>query len=252
MIDTPVTISATRHARISGEWYHLIGGGTFAGHWIPTAATGHQPLRGGTTLPTCTVADVLTRYTSLADWEETLVDLTYMVPRSYAPTDLAPVTDAGVRTGVYGQQYVRSFLIADLKALNDAARTAGHGNLLLNSAYRSYDTQTAWWNSSLRNNGYAHAIQYTARRGHSEHQLGTAVDINVFATSGLNSWMRASAHKYGFVVSYAPGRDHAHCFGTEDWHFRYFGRDTAAKMSASGLSPREYLWYVFHQSDEAD
>ena len=32
------------------------------------------------------------------------------------------------------------------------------------------------------------------------------------------------------------------CYNYEPWHYRYMGRPTAAKIRASGLTLRQYLW----------
>ena len=162
------------------------------------------------------------------------------------PPRLKPVTDAGVRTGVYGLTYVRDVVIADLTALNAAARAAGFGRLKVNSAYRSYDTQAAWFKSYTANVSYEAALRYSNRAGHSGHQLGTTLDIDVYAASGLNGWMTRNAHRYGFVKSYPPGKESKHCYGAEDWHYRYFGRTVAGYIQASGLTEREWLWYARH------
>lgn len=205
-----------------------------------------NPLRGASgdvpPLPSCTVNDVQTKHRGYGDWWRTLLDWTYMVPRSYAPGDLAPVTNAGVRTGSYGQQYVRGFLIAELAALNNASKAAGHGSLVVNSAYRSYDMQADWFKRYADAHGYDQALLYTNRAGHSAHQLGIAIDINVYASSGLNAWMRDNAWRYGWVQSYPAGKNAVHCYGTEDWHYRYLGREAAAVIRGLGITEREYLW----------
>src|SRR4029079_7567934 len=56
------------------------------------------------------------------------------------------------------------------------------------------------------------------------------------------AWLRANAWKYGFVMSYPKGKSTVTCYGYEPWHFRYVGRAEAAKVRASGLTLREYLW----------
>ena len=43
-------------------------------------------------------------------------------------------------------------------------------------------------------------------------------------------------------MSYPKGKTSVTCYAYEPWHFRYVGRAVAAKIHASGLTPREYLW----------
>jgi len=245
MSATPTVLSADRFATIRGVAHYRIVGSGLSGLWVPSV--GANLLRSGEPLPPCRVADVATPFRSYSDWQRTLVDPFFTVTRSYAPGDLVPVGNAGVRYGTYGVVHARSLMMTDLRALNDAARAAGHSSLIINSAYRSYDNQAQKFARYTEREGYAAALKYSNRAGHSAHQLGTTLDVNVYASSGLISWMRANAHKYGFIQSYPAGKNAKHCYGTEEWHFRYFGRQVAGQIRASGLSEREWLWYVKHQ-----
>ena len=188
----------------------------------------------------CGYGEILTAYRSYSDWYRTLLDLRYMVPSNYYPADLVPASNAGVRIGAFGTPYVRSLVIGDLTALTNAVRDAGFGQLKVNTGFRDYHTQAGWWNS-YRNNGGALTYPSTLPPGHSEHQLGTTLDIDVYAAAGLNNWMSNNAWKYGFVKSYPPGRNVEHCIASEDWHYRYLGRDLAAQVTNSGLTVRHYL-----------
>src|SRR6476661_1699545 len=66
--------------------------------------------------------------------------------------------------------------MADLTAMYRAARSAG-APFAIQSAYRSYNTQVATFNRWVLEEGYASALRGSARPGHSEHQLGTAIDL---------------------------------------------------------------------------
>jgi hypothetical protein len=46
-------------------------------------------------------------------------------------------------------------------------------------------------------------------------------------------------------MSYPNASTAVTCYDYEPWHFRYVGRDVAAAIHASGLTPREYLWANF-------
>jgi D-alanyl-D-alanine carboxypeptidase len=242
-VPAPSTATASRYAVISGRPHVLMASGTWASRWV-RSTSGGAVTRDNAPLPSCAVGDVLTRYRGYGDYSRTLLDPRFMIPRTYVPTHLVKVTNAGVRTGSYGMSYVRSLVIPDLKALNAAARAAGYGSLIVNSGYRSYDTQARWFASYSSANGYKQALLYSNRAGHSGHQLGTTLDINVYAATGLNAWMRNNAYKYGFIQSYPANQTAKHCYGTEDWHYRYLGRDTAANIFKSGLTEREWLWLV--------
>jgi D-alanyl-D-alanine carboxypeptidase len=104
--------------------------------------------------------------------------------------------------------------------------------LTVTSSFRSFEYQQRLF---ADNPGKDDLI---ALPGHSEHQLGTTVDL-----SGGDAWLAANAHRFGFVVSFPADRSPRYtCYTSEPWHVRYFGADRAAEIAASGLSPREWLW----------
>lgn len=184
-------------------------------------------------LPACRIADEPAEHPTLADWDRTLLDPERTLGRSYAPDDLVPTEEAGIAGG----GSVRAFVILDLESLTRAAEGAGL-ELSVASAYRSYDAQVWTFSSLERAYGRAFALESAARPGHSEHQLGTAIDID-----GGGTWLVEHAPEHGFVVSYPAERSPAFtCYKPEPWHLRYVGRARAAAIQASGMSPREWLW----------
>jgi zinc D-Ala-D-Ala carboxypeptidase len=199
-------------------------------------------------VPTCRIGDVLTKHRKYTDWQRSLLDTYYKLPRTYAPSGRTNTSAAGLTAGFY----VRTLVIPDLKAMASAARNAG-ARLAVQSAYRSYANQKATFDYWVRVDGYATAIKESARAGHSEHQLGTTLDFRSYgggapwnysdwATTKAGAWMKANAWKYGFIMSYPKGKSAITCYAYEPWHYRYVGKDVAAKVRASGLTLREYLW----------
>jgi D-alanyl-D-alanine carboxypeptidase len=186
------------------------------------------------TPPPCSFAeDLQTKHQALTDWASTLLDTTYGITAAYAPPDLVPVSQADVG----GSGMVRSFLIEDLRALGNAADGVGL-KVIVASAYRSYADQNTVFNDIKAAYGLNYAQKAAALPGHSEHQLGTTIDFN-----GGEAWLQATAWQYGFVESYPAVVSPAlTCYQPEAWHYRYFGRQTAAAIHASGLTPREWLW----------
>jgi D-alanyl-D-alanine carboxypeptidase len=91
----------------------------------------------------------------------------------------------------------------------------------------------------------------TARPGHSEHQLGTAIDVTSPGWSGRfgdwavesaeGAWMAEHAWRYGFVMSYPAGQQELTCFGYEPWHYRWIGREAAAAHRDSQMVLRDFL-----------
>jgi D-alanyl-D-alanine carboxypeptidase len=201
--------------------------------------------------PACRYTDITTPHRSYAFWARTLLDTIYMVPRSYAPGDLVPVS----RAGISGAGYVRSLVIADLKAMTAAARAAS-ATLAVQSAYRSYASQVSTFNYWVSVAGYAAALKASARPGHSEHQLGTTIDFKSYGGSApwnytdwgktrAGAWMAANAWKYGWVMSYPRAFSPTQtCYQYEPWHFRYLGRAGAKTIHYAAISPRLYLWHL--------
>jgi zinc D-Ala-D-Ala carboxypeptidase len=210
---------------------------------VPLAGPAPAAAVGGP-LPDCRVGDVLTIPRGYDSWATTLVDWTLSVGKGYKPPDLVPVGDAGLPGG----GLIRKVAIDDLRALAKAAKANGTpiGSF---SAYRSYATQVSLFNSYSKGYGYAAAITFSARPGHSEHQLGLAIDFSpagfngfISGDSAVGKWMAKNAWRYGWILSYPKGQQAKACLRYEPWHFRYFGRDLAAAIHASGLTSREYLW----------
>lgn len=179
----------------------------------------------------------------------TVLDRSYALSAGYAPADLVPASSAGL-TGSSGTKLVRSVVVDDLAAMAAAWREAGL-SVIVESAYRSYANQAATFDSWVARLGYAGALVRSARAGHSEHQLGTAIDVTSPGWGGRfgdwavespeGAWMAENAWRYGFVMSYPAGSQDVTCFSYEPWHYRWIGRDAAAAHRQSGLTLRQFL-----------
>jgi zinc D-Ala-D-Ala carboxypeptidase len=211
----------------------------------PPTALGVGPL------PKCRLDDILTIPRDYDSWRTTLVDWLLSVGPDYKPPDLVSISKAGVTGG--GQ--IRAVAFDDLQAMAGAARA--HGTPLGNvSSYRSYKTQKALFNSYVDGYGFKRAITFSARPGHSEHQLGVTIDFAAAGTSTFVSettptgrWLSRNAWKYGWLMSYPKGKSDVVCYSYEPWHYRYYGRELAKAIHHSGLTTREYLWSHFTQVD---
>jgi D-alanyl-D-alanine carboxypeptidase len=191
---------------------------------------------------------VLTPHAGYDDWAISLLDTIFHLPSSYAPSDLVDSAQAGLNAGYA----VRSLIIGDLRAMADAARANGTPIMLV-SGYRSYTQQQQTFDYWVSVGGYKQALRTSARPGHSEHQLGTAIDVTSlggaapwdyadWAATPAGAWMAANAWRYGFVMSYPAGAYDLSCYDYEPWHYRYVGRDLAAQIAGSGRVPRLVLW----------
>jgi zinc D-Ala-D-Ala carboxypeptidase len=202
--------------------------------------------------PDCALGQKLAPFRSYDEWQLTLLDTNYRLPKAYAPPGLQPISKAGFK----GSLLIRKELIEDLAALREAADANGTPIDVV-AAYRSYGEQASLFERRKDQLGSQQAQDKTARAGHSEHQLGTAVD---FKTSGQRDvtakwdqtptgrWIVENAWRFGFVQSYPKEREAITCYGTEPWHYRYFGRTLAAELHGSGLTVREFLWNEQHRS----
>jgi len=217
-------------------------------HRVEVPAAPATPLPAVGPMPACRYDDLPTSRTTLSAWSSTLLDTIYMLPSTYVPTDLVDTSTVGLNGGYR----VRSIVATDLAALAAAARAAGRPIAAV-SAYRSYATQEAVFADNVAKYGLAVALRRSARPGHSEHQLGTTLDVTHaggsapwdyadWATHPTGAWMRDNAWRYGFVMSYPKDRSVEHCYDYEPWHYRYIGRANAAHLQASGLTLREWIW----------
>ena len=197
-------------------------------------------------LPACRYRDKLTRHHKTKHWRKTLLDTNLRLKRGYEPWDLVSVR----RASVQGSGRVRKVIISDLRAMAEAARKAGKP-FAVRSAYRSYATQVATFDSWVQRSGYQQALKFSARPGHSEHQLGTTVDFTTapgvplrssFGKSAPGKWLKKHSWKYGFIMSYPKGKRRVSCYGYEPWHFRHVGRKNARAIHESGQVPRRYFW----------
>lgn len=214
----------------------------------PTVAPTPPPPPPAAGLPPCQYADQLTAHRDYAEWAITLLDTTYHVGNDYAPFDLVDSSAAGLNPGYA----IRSVLVEDLRAMAEGAAAAGVPIQLV-SGYRSHAQQQTTFDYWVSVGGYEQALRTSARAGHSEHQLGTAIDVTSaggaapweyadWASTPAGAWMAANAWRYGFVMSYPPGTFDLTCYDYEPWHYRYVGRSLAASIAGSGRTPRQVLW----------
>jgi zinc D-Ala-D-Ala carboxypeptidase len=184
-------------------------------------------------------------------WNRTLLDTRFALPRSYVPPDLVSVSAAGFDDDQDdGALSVRSIVLPELAALRRAAAAAG-APVAVEAAYRSYGQQAALLEERTAELGESIALERVAQPGHSEHQLGTTLDFKSFGATDVDQswvstpagrWMLRNAAGFGFVLSYPEGSSAKTCYAYEPWHYRYVGPATAAGVVRSNLTLREYLW----------
>jgi len=155
----------------------------------------------------------------------------------------------------------------------------------IHSAFRSYEAQCATFLAWAfeRGQGFCEATEGSALPGHSQHQLGTAVDLFSaswaargpvmrpgFGCSSAGRWLASEAWRYGFVLPYPPphrdGRadpcaisnspDPRTGYQYEPWHLQYVGEPMAAAyhtaFEASGQSLAFEGWQRQVRGDDDD
>jgi D-alanyl-D-alanine carboxypeptidase len=134
------------------------------------------------------------------------------------------------------------------------------------SAFRSYGAQCGTFGNWARKGGFCDATEQSALPGHSQHQLGTTVDLFTeewaedprgvfregFGCTPAGRFLREHATELGFVMPYPIHPDDRHprqkCvvrwdipininprtgYRFEHWHIRYVGKDAAARFKAA-------------------
>ena len=177
-----------------------------------------------------------------------LINKTIRLSSSYYPKDLIGL-DTSIKASSSGMQLRSGAANALLRMFNDA-RKKGH-TYHVNSTYRSYQTQVSTYNYWVSQVGTYEANRFSARPGHSQHQLGTAVDITSstvdnklmasFGNTPEGKWLTQNGYKYGFALSYPSGYEQVTGYTYEPWHLRYIGVANAANMKNSGLILELYL-----------
>jgi D-alanyl-D-alanine carboxypeptidase len=198
------------------------------------------------------------------------------LPPDYAPSDLVDLKDGKARPAsrCEGRTCLRRDAAAALHSMLDGMRADGvDGDVV--SAYRGFGTQ-CWvfssWAHQARG-GFCEATEQSALPGHSQHQLGTTVDLftRAWATEGAISgkgvfrdgfgcspggqWIDENAWSFGFIVSYPidpdDRREGSRClarsdrsvpidpktgYKSEPWHVRFIGVDAAAAFHEAWLA----------------
>jgi zinc D-Ala-D-Ala carboxypeptidase len=200
--------------------------------------------------PPCTEADVIVPDDPAAAWATVLIDTARALPATFGPGDLHNISAAGFP--FTDGMTIRQVVVADLAALREAAAANGTPLSIL-AAYRSHERQADLYERRVEELGDSEAGSRVARPGHSEHQLGTTIDVTTegdtdvdqsWGATPTGQWVATHAHEFGFLISYPLDASDRTCYDYEPWHLRYVGRDLAAAVIDSGLSLREYLWQL--------
>src|SRR5215212_458829 len=173
------------------------------------------------------------------------VDRERALPDGFTPPDLTWM----------GGRLIRKLALPDLQAMIEAADKE-HVDLVPISVYRPPDEQSlafeaAIWQamarggpSMTREEAEGRMARFVAPPGHSQHQLGTAVDLSsyeinyalqpAFAETEAARWLERNAWQFGFVLSYTRNGEQRTGYAHEPWHYRWIGRELAAVLHHDG------------------
>lgn len=179
----------------------------------------------------------------------TLVTKQDALEADYVPEGLVALSSDVVMPGVSGVLLTEEAAEA-LGDLLEAAEAEGYV-LRVRSAYRSYAEQVSTYQYWVALLGEEEAARRSARPGHSEHQLGTVVDVSMaslwwelepeLGATPAGKWLVRNAWRYGFVESYPEGAEAITGYAYEPWHLRYIGRTHAEWLRGTSLTLTEYL-----------
>ena len=182
------------------------------------------------------------------DWNLILVNKQHPVPEDYE-YNLTYINDS---------QQIDKRIAGQVAKLVSAAEKSGI-ELMICSAYRSYDRQTTLFNNKMDKllksgmsyfDAYRTASYSVTIPGTSEHQLGLALDIitpgytaldSGFADTEAGKWLKKNAPDYGFILRYPEGKEYITGIIFEPWHFRYVGVENAKYITENALVLEEYV-----------
>ncbi len=186
------------------------------------------------------IKEVYTTATPLKNAVETLkigyerVDKWYSLPHDYKPTDLVNLPNRYCLFRVIKmRQEAANALIRLIKGAKKAKiKIFGF------SGFRPFATQRYLYLRRIKR-GKKYKQTAVAKPGHSEHQLGTTVDVvgadsrlaarTNFRNSRAGKWLRKRCYDYGFVLSYSRDNKIPTGYMYESWHIRYIGKQNIAK-----------------------
>lgn len=169
------------------------------------------------------------------------------LPDTYIPKDLVNLSKEVKTTKLI---CLKKDALPFMKNMFSDAKKAGI-DLAVTSGFRGKDVQTQIYNYLIGLNGEK-AKNRIALPLHSEHHLGTTVDLSgksigyesandKFIDTPEDAWLQENAYKYGFVLSYPKGKTDVTGYDFEPWHYRFVGLDVAKKIFDGKITLEEYL-----------
>ena len=179
----------------------------------------------------------------------TLVKKGFYLPEDYEPELVDP--EIPVAPDCQNSKMTKETSAA-LTKMYEAAKKEGL-ELVLNSAYRSYQTQVETMADFVKRYNTQYANEYVAQPGASEHQTGLGIDLTAqsvvegkritFGDTDEYKWVIKNCSKYGFIIRFEDETDGITGIAHEPWHLRYVGEDVAKEIVEKGWTFEEYCLY---------
>lgn len=159
-----------------------------------------------------------------------VVDKNTALPEDYAPYDLVKIDQKWNFHTPDNPKYLRKYVAFVIERMLQTAEEQGF-HIRVFSAFRSYEKQRYLYLNAVSR--YGQDQNRVAEPGHSEHQLGTTVDLcgldpktvlsQDFGLTKEGLWLKVNAPKFGFSQSYTRENRHRTGYIPEPWHYRYVG-----------------------------
>jgi LAS superfamily LD-carboxypeptidase LdcB len=244
----------------------------------PYAATSPDPFGVARAAPRAGCGGLFEKHVSRADVRTSFVDgddllaivnrsPTGQLPLDYAPDDLVDLRTRKPQTAADCEkvQCLRNDAASALDELMAAMKALGFPGKV-ESAFRSYGAQCGTFLNWARKGSFCDATEQSALPGHSQHQLGTTVDLFTeewakdergvfregFGCTPAGKFLQEHAWDHGFVMPYPLHPDDRHAkqkcvarwdipvninprtgYRFEHWHIRYVGKDAARAFKAA-------------------
>lgn len=179
----------------------------------------------------------------------TLLNKYYALNKEYKPIDLENMS---LQYAFAGNKLIKE-AYENFVELVKAAKEKDY-NIIASSSFRDFDSQEKIYLKEETTSGKEEADKLVARPGHSEHQLGLAVDIDLYKKeydkledTEEYKWLLDNAHKYGFILRYPKEKENITGYGFEPWHYRYVGNTIAEYIYKNKITYDEYYAYYIEK-----
>lgn len=178
-----------------------------------------------------------------------LVNKQNPVEANYKPEDLVSIKYyASDRSEA--SRYMRKEAADHFHTLVETAKTKGF-EIVMTTAYRSYDFQKQLYDNYVATEGQEAADTFSAKPGRSEHQTGLSTDVsspsvnysisNEYGDTEEGKWLAENAHQFGFIIRFPKGKEDITGYQYEPWHIRYVGETVAEEIYKKDITLEEFL-----------